>query len=262
VRRMYGYIYKRALGASGKRFFLDKTPRYFWIIPELRATFPAARFLVLFRNPLAVMSSILQLRIERRWAYLQEWKGDLIEAPGRIVQAVDELGPSAHVVHYEALVSDPEREMQSICQSLGISFVPGMSEYGNNGLPKFKMGDPVKVYKHGGPTKSYADAWQEKLHDPQIWRILSDYLELLGPATVARMGYCHEELRSILDAHRPRRISLATTLPLNYVMRLKIKRLNSVYYDVIRALGSVRRRGIYRTARLAYRRLRSVTPSD
>ena len=81
VRRMYGYLYERALEASGKRLFLDKTPRYYWIIPELVATFPAARFLILLRNPMAVVSSILQTRIARRWIYLREWKGDLIDAP-------------------------------------------------------------------------------------------------------------------------------------------------------------------------------------
>jgi Sulfotransferase family len=262
VRQMYGYLYERALEASGKRFFLDKTPRYYWIIPELFATFPAARFLILLRNPMAVVSSILQLRIARRWIYLREWKGDLIDAPALIVQAIDSLGANAHVVHYEALVSNPEDELQSICQFLNIPFFSEMSNYGNSGLPKYYLGDPVNVYKHSAPSRDYADAWQGAVRDPQVWRILSDYLELLGPELIGRMEYRHEELRSILDARRPSRLRLATTLPLHYIMRSRVEHARFLYYDLLRMLGSARRRGISRTVRLAYRRLASDIPRD
>jgi len=39
VRLMLGHLYRRALEPSGKRFFLDKTPRYTMILPELRRVF-------------------------------------------------------------------------------------------------------------------------------------------------------------------------------------------------------------------------------
>ena len=32
-------------------YFLDKTPRYYLIIPEIAKTFPNAKFIFLFRNP-------------------------------------------------------------------------------------------------------------------------------------------------------------------------------------------------------------------
>jgi hypothetical protein len=257
VRRMYGYLYGRLLAASGKRLFLDKTPRYFWIIPELHETFPSARFLILFRNPLAVLCSMLDLWIERRWIFLREWKGDLIDAPARLVAAIQQLGPNAHVVKFEDLVKDPDTETQRICQWLGIPFHSRLIEYGNNGLSKFQIGDPDGVYSHTRPAGDRAEAWQEKLHDAQVWRLLSDYLEFLGPELLAKMGYCHEELRSLLDRHRPNRTRLVATLPLNYIMKLKKEPVRFIYYDLIRLLGSGRRRGIRQTARLAYRRLRS-----
>ena len=260
VRRMYGYIYARILEPSGKRFFLDKTPRYFWIIPELRATFPAARFLILFRNPLAVLCSMLQLWIERRWIFLREWKGDLIEAPTRLLEAVELLGERACVVHFESVVKAPEIELKRICGWLGISFAPNLIEYGNNGLPNFSVGDPNGVYRHTRPAGDRAEAWQEQIRDPQVWKLTSDYLELLGPETLTRMGYRYEELRSTLDEHRPNRARLALTLPLDYVMKLKKERMRAIFYDFIRLLGSGRRRGIVQTARLAYKRVRSEMP--
>src|SRR5258708_5858938 len=33
MRRMYGYLYERAIAGSGKTFFLDKSPRYFLVLP-------------------------------------------------------------------------------------------------------------------------------------------------------------------------------------------------------------------------------------
>ena len=66
----------------------------------------------------------------------------MIDALPRIVQAMDLLRASAHVVHYEALVSNPQKELQSICQFLNISFVPEMSNYGSGGLPEVVPGRP------------------------------------------------------------------------------------------------------------------------
>ena len=51
VRRFAGDLYARALARQGKRLFLDKTPRYYRIIPELRQVFPRAKFIILLRNP-------------------------------------------------------------------------------------------------------------------------------------------------------------------------------------------------------------------
>ena len=175
---------------------------------------------------------------------------------------MDLLRASAHVVHYEALVSNPQKELQSICQFLNISFFPELSNYGSGGLPKWYLGDPVNVYKHSAPSRDYTDAWQGAIRDPQVWRILSDYLESLGPELIGQMEYSHQELRSILDAHRPSRLGRATTIPLHYIMRSRVDHVPFLYYDLLRALGSARRRGIGGTVRLAYRRLRSEFPRD
>src|SRR5262249_37768776 len=152
----------------------------------------------------------------RRWIFLREWKGDLIEAPERLVNAIDLLGENALVAHFEAVLKDPETEIKRICDWLGISFLPGLIDYGNNGLSKFQIGDPGGVYSHSRPAGDRAEAWQEALHDPQVWRLFSDYLEFLGPDLLAPMGYEHQKLLLILENHKPRQARLAMTLPLNY----------------------------------------------
>jgi hypothetical protein len=59
VRAYARAIYGRVLEKHGRTRFLDKTPRYFLIVPELARLFPSARFILLWRNPLSVLASEL-----------------------------------------------------------------------------------------------------------------------------------------------------------------------------------------------------------
>ena len=43
--------------SDGETYFLDKTPRYGLIVDELREAFPGARFIFLWRQPLAIIAS-------------------------------------------------------------------------------------------------------------------------------------------------------------------------------------------------------------
>ena len=78
LRRMFGYLYSRALEGSNKSHFLDKTPRYYFIIPELHRVFPEARYIILLRNPLAVLASILDSWTRRNWFSLHRFRHCLL----------------------------------------------------------------------------------------------------------------------------------------------------------------------------------------
>ena len=108
VRLMLGHLYRRALEPSGKRFFLDKTPRYYMILPELRHVFPEAHFVFLLRNPIAVLASVIDT-----WApddcvhCLRPFRHDLAQAPGQIVHAMRQPDGKSSVIRYEDLVAQP-----------------------------------------------------------------------------------------------------------------------------------------------------------
>ncbi len=57
IRRMYTYLYEKALSSSNKQFFLDKTPRYYFILRDIEEMFPHAKFIWIKRNPLDVALS-------------------------------------------------------------------------------------------------------------------------------------------------------------------------------------------------------------
>jgi len=67
VRQMTLNLYGGVLQNSGKRYFLDKTPRYYYILPELYRTFPEAKYILLLRNPLAILCSIFNTFVQGYW---------------------------------------------------------------------------------------------------------------------------------------------------------------------------------------------------
>lgn len=224
VRRMYGYLYERALAGSGKHYFLDKTPRYYFVITELYETFPDAYFVILLRNPLAVLCSIIG-RIKGNWLSLVRSRPDLIDAPLLLLEGMDRLGERAIVVHYEKMLKDPEGEIDAICKLLGTSFVPEMINYGRDVAPQWRFGDKKAVHTKTRPDSENAEKWVEALSEPQVWRLADDYLRLLGRETIERMGYCYEELEEILRTRKPDRRRLFFTFSLAWLLKKPIEQL-------------------------------------
>jgi hypothetical protein len=50
VRQMSLNLYEGLLRGSDKKYFLDKTPRYYYILPDLYRTFPDAKYILLIRS--------------------------------------------------------------------------------------------------------------------------------------------------------------------------------------------------------------------
>jgi glycosyltransferase involved in cell wall biosynthesis/LPS sulfotransferase NodH len=199
--RAYGLtLYNRALEVSGKRLFLDKTPRYYSIIPELSRTFPNSRFIILLRNPLAVMSSVLRTWFRNDPKYLSRTSNqrDIIEGPRCLIDGLGMFENRAHVVHYESLVSDPEKVIGNLCDYLEIPFSKEMLNYGNRKAPCGRFGDNVGINRHNRPVNDSINKWLNNLTSPTLRPYAVDYLHRLGHETVTRMGYDFDAIASTL----------------------------------------------------------------
>ena len=247
LRRMYGHLYDRALTDSACRLFLDKTPRYYSIIPELYRVFPRAHFIFLLRNPLGVLNSILKTWIKSDYFNLHIYMRDLVKAPDLILQGIDLLGSSATVVRYESLVKEPENEVESLCERLGIEFTPQMIEYGEHQPRRFEYGDQQNVDLHKRPVPQFSEQWVTTLDHPQVFRLQQDYLRALGQDTVQRMGYEYESLERTLSEHRPSWARLVATLPLSMLLA-DHEKSGGWESGAVRLTRSLQRRGVGPTA--------------
>ena len=205
VRLLLNHLYNAALAPSGKSVFLDKTPRYYFIIDELRRVFPDARFVFLIRNPLAVFSSILEAWIHKphfghQYAFRYDLMHDLFTAPELLAHAIANPAPNTAVIHYENLVQSPASELTRLCQQLRLPFHPEMIEYGHNPQNKhWTFGDQGTVYTENRPISSRAERWQHVLSSNPGWHGLANsYLQTLGAGRTEPLGYNFASLAAAL----------------------------------------------------------------
>jgi len=214
IRRMYSYLYSRALEDTGKQFFLDKTPRYYFIIPQLYRIFPEAHFIILLRNPVGVLSSIMNSWVKENYYKLFKYRYDLIYAPHLILNGIGELKGRSVIAYYENIVSDPYNEIEAICRKVGVEYEPEMIDYGTKNMPMWKYGDARNVYDKTRPSEKKKKKWREKLNNAQIWRFAKDYVQNLGRDTVEEMGYSYNEIKEEIDRHEPELVRRAATISL------------------------------------------------
>lgn len=245
LANLHKELYFQISGMHGKKFFLDKTPRYYNIIPELDKSFPDANFILLFRNPLAVLCSIISTWVHDRWLGLYKYRNDLVVAPNLLVQGIDRLGERAIVIQYESMLLNPNQMLRQISEGVNVEFEPNILDYSQDNSMEWSMGDKKKVYKYDKPDISNKDNWLIQLSDPQVWRLANDYLEFLGEETLRRMGYEYSELRQCLNSHYPGRLNLWNTMSLECLIRdpNEYATLNYGYYP-LRLASALRRKGL------------------
>lgn len=199
IRSFAEVIYGRVLEKHGKKLFLDKTPRYTMIIDDLYELFPAAKYVLLIRNPLAILKSELHTYVGDDWNVLSRFAPDLIDAPHRLVGARQLLGESAFELRYEDLVSEPEDIVNELCKFLAIEYDPGMLDYSDTPAPVGRMNDPVGIHRHTAPSPTSLEKWKEMGGDAQLREFALGYLDALGGPVIADLGYDPAELREEIE---------------------------------------------------------------
>jgi hypothetical protein len=183
-------MYGRMLARSGRRYFLDKTPAYATVLPFLSKLYPQAKYVVLTRHPLAVMSSYANSFFLGNWREAQAFN-PVVE---RYVPAMASFLRKAEVpilqVGYEALVQTPEAELARVFAFLGLPHQPEAVNYGKRFEAEAGMGDPIGVKKHDRPTTASLDKWvPELLGDPDKLALAREITARLSDADLTTWGY-------------------------------------------------------------------------
>ena len=200
IRAFAQTVYGTAMARGGRRRFLDKTPRYTMIVPELIELFPAARFILLLRNPLAVLSSELKTYVRGDWKTLANFATDLVDAPARIVAANERFADRVLQVRYEELVQRPEEELKRICRYLDLPWEPGMEDYSQTPAPKGIANDPVGIHRHARPSTDSLETWRALGQNEQTRHFALAYLDSVGDGVVSKMGYDPQALKDAITA--------------------------------------------------------------
>lgn len=198
--------YNRKLEEAGRSVFVDKTPRYYLILPYLAEMFPQARFIWLQRNPLAVALSYQQTwgidlsrALQRGRLFDAAASGDGADqlksrwVPAEIPVGLDRLARFAgshadrvHTLQYEKLVREPEAHLRQILNFLDLPEGGNLAELHleNSAFATSYAGDK-KILATSGPHTRSVDLWAEKLDGQQIQTLLN----AIGPDRFRQLGY-------------------------------------------------------------------------
>lgn len=141
LRRSFDPMIAAVLARSGKRRFCDKSLGAALHSPLLRAVWPEARFISLYRHPMDVIGSGVEAA---PWGlngygfepYVAASPGNSVAALGSywvdytaaILSAEEAHGEACLRLRYEDLVADPEAEAERLFGFLGTEPVPGITK--------------------------------------------------------------------------------------------------------------------------------------
>ncbi len=187
------------MATNGRDWFLDKTPRYFLILDELAAMFPEAKFIVLQRNPLAVVASILRTWHDGRFNFGSN-EIDVYEGPRCIARFVRERRANVFEVSFERLVAEPEKHLRTLTDFLGVTPLTSTSLAEDDPLKRAKLGDKTGIHRFSEVSAEPIAAWKNSFASPLRKRWARRYLEWLGDEALELLGY---ERTSLLNDLAP-----------------------------------------------------------
>jgi hypothetical protein len=198
LRDLVMRLYAAAAKGDSPRYFLDKTPSYFFVVEEVMNLFPEAKFVFLWRNPLSVIASLIDWD-GGRWDPAR-YKVVLFDGIVRLVSAWQRHGHRACRVRYEDLVGGRESDWRPLMDYLGIQFdLRSLSSFSAVKL-EGRTGDPIGVELYSQLSQEPITKWRREIDNPLRKAWCRRYLRWIGAERLALMGYDLDALLAELDA--------------------------------------------------------------
>ena len=190
---------QQKISAPGKTWFIDKTPRYHLILDELAQIFPDAKFIVLWRNPLAVVASILNTWQKGRFN-LRYYEQDIFRGPLNIRSFVQQRAVALCEMRYEELVAQPEENVRRVTDFLELPPLTSVALPKEDVLKQARLGDKTGIHKFQSISSAPTEEWKTAFASPlrKFWA--RRYLKFLGEETLNTMGYRRSELLATINA--------------------------------------------------------------
>jgi hypothetical protein len=198
IRSMVLRLYEKAAG-NGARFFLDKTPPYYFIAADIMDLFPDGKFIFLWRNPLSIVASIIDTWYDGK-LYATSHREDLFIGLPRLVSAYQAGSARAHAVRYEDLVSGDVGPWRALIEYIGIEFDPLTLERFAEVRLEGRMGDHKGRLLYSTLSDDPVGKWRGTLANPIRKEWSRRYLRFLGPERLSVMGYDQSRLLQDLAA--------------------------------------------------------------
>lgn len=193
-------IHEHQAGLEGARVWGQKTPRFVRCMPEFDAVLPGLRWVLVHRDPRAVVASMRRSRRHTSSLYrsVRRWKRDNQPVVDVIANGAEPTGRIL-VVGYERLVGDPENEWRRICDFVGVKRISLSTVAGQARIERFTRSrfDNNAVRDGVAPTAARRERWRETLTAEEI-----AFVETACRPEMKALGY--EPIREVSQSRVPR----------------------------------------------------------
>lgn len=191
-------LYQKAMHKPA-HYFIDKTPKYHFILKELFTIFPDGKFIFLWRNPLAILASLISTWGDGNWN-LYNFYVDLFQGWETLATAFREYADRSISIRYEDVVLRPEDTFANIFEYLQIPFNSMVLQSFSNVILQGRVSDPnSQMDEYQSIIIRPLEKWRKILDNPLRKAWARRYLRWLGNERLALAGYSLEELLSSLD---------------------------------------------------------------
>ncbi len=192
---------------TGFRFVIDKTPRYWEILHELKEMFPRSRIVILKRNPIDVAISMIKTWNYKSLEELNYFNRDLLLAP-KIIQSfceANKTNKNVFFITYEDLISKTAEKVEALYKWIGIPYSKSVLDTQNNNKFKGNYGDP---FQNGDRNiHDIRKALGELKLNPVFESFLKGYKNYLGEEFLHSYGYHAVDPGTTKEFHQFLRLS-------------------------------------------------------
>ena len=231
VRHFVSDLYERQCQRD-ELYFLDKTPRYYLIIKELAETFPEAKFILLVRNPLQVIASIIKTFSDNNLRVLHFFWIDMLQGFTKMSEGIRSLGNRATVVRYEDIVEREHETLDELFSFLSLNWDPQMNERLDDRGLQGRMGDRVGTYQYQKVATASQQKWKDTLSERTRKNYVQHLLNRLDAEVLATYGYEKEHLLRELDELKTK-VTLQSVSDLYHIALSKV--IGKLYLNLFRS---------------------------
>lgn len=188
IREFAGNIYE-SLSDKSSLYFIDKTPNYRWIIPEIIKIFPEAKFVFLFRNPIQSLASAIQTFGNGRFHKIEMFYLSSIEGFEELSKGSLLAKNNSFSLNYEELVEGPETIIRDLMTYLELDFEPKILDSFNHQKLKGRMGDPSGIKNYKSIDKRSLDKWKSVFNTKYRKSLLKRYISKFPENSLKLQGY-------------------------------------------------------------------------
>ncbi len=135
---------------------IEKTPNHVFHVDSIRAAFPNSRVVVIVRDPLDTISSLLA-----RYGNLERALDEYLQYTNRVVELIE--AGRVETVSLESIIEDFTGTIRDLCRRLGIRFAPQMRDFHLQAPDWFGV-EPMEVEDREGAEHAQLRSWQ--VHQP------------------------------------------------------------------------------------------------